>query len=89
LIEVFDDLSSVANDPQEDSLPLQVLEHVLIPKAGSTASCIRVKWGPPGKELVTCEDEVDLRRRFPSAPAWGQARFLAGENVMTKAATRV
>jgi hypothetical protein len=48
-----------------------------------------VKWGPPGKKLVTCEDEVDLRRRFPSALAWGQARFLAHGNVMTTAATRV
>jgi hypothetical protein len=89
LIEVSNDLSFVATDPQEESLPLHVLERVLIPKAGSTLSCIHVKWGPPGKELVTYEDEVDLQRRFPSAPAWGQAGFLAGGNVMTKAAIKV
>jgi hypothetical protein len=33
LTEVSDDLLTVATYPREESLPLQVLEHVLIPKA--------------------------------------------------------
>ena len=34
--------------------------------------------------MQTWEDEFDIRRRYPQAPAWGQAASEGGETVMTK-----
>jgi hypothetical protein len=31
--------------------------------------------------LTTWEEAIDLRRRYPTSPAWGQAGFQGGGNV--------
>jgi hypothetical protein len=57
---------------------------LFVPRAGSTAKRIRVLWDVLGPKLISCEDEQDLRRRYPEAPTWGQAGGKGGGNVMTK-----
>jgi hypothetical protein len=34
---------------------------------------IQVEWSDPMATNITWEDVVELRQRFPSSPAWGQA----------------
>lgn len=37
-----------------------------------------IKWSHMPTSLATWENLVDLQRRFPKAPAWGQAGSFAG-----------
>jgi hypothetical protein len=40
-----------------------------------------VKWSAWPKELATWEDDELIKKRFPTALAWGQAESQGGENV--------
>jgi hypothetical protein len=42
---------------------------------------VLVHWSGLAPENATWEDVNDLKRRFPHAPAWGQAGFQEGGNV--------
>ncbi|WVZ53784.1 LOW QUALITY PROTEIN: hypothetical protein U9M48_004680 [Paspalum notatum var. saurae] len=46
---------------------------------------VPVKWSRLPPELSTWEDYEALRQRFPRAPAWGQAGFQGGGNVIATA----
>ena len=49
--------------------------------ASSTTRRMRVLWDNLPASMATWEDPDELRRRFPAAPAWGQAGSQGGENV--------
>jgi hypothetical protein len=42
---------------------------------------VLVKWSGWPESMATWEDAADLKRRFPSAPAWGQAVLQEGGDV--------
>ena len=75
--------SILAFDLADDSVsePLEIIEHALINTGGATASRVRVPWTGLPVELTTWEDAEDLCRRFPRAPAWGQAVLQGRGNV--------
>lgn len=81
---VSPDLSSVATDETVPTSPLLVLDRQLRLRGGSAIPQIMVRWDSVS-QLQTWEDENDLRRRFPTAPAWGQAASKAAGSVMTSA----
>lgn len=65
--------------------PLQFLERALVPDAGATAERVRVRWAGLPADLTSWEDAADLCRRYPTAPAWGQAVPQGRGNVKTTA----
>jgi hypothetical protein len=75
------DLSTVCVDPTVLPVPVAVIQRALKGKGGRMAMRTLVQWNSPS-QLQTWEDEQDLQRRFPSAPAWGQAAIQAGGTVM-------
>jgi len=78
------DLSTVCTDPTADCVPILVLDNQLVPHGNSVASKLLVQWNS-ASHMQTWEDELDIRRRYPQAPAWGQAASEGGgETVMTK-----
>jgi len=79
------DLSSVITDPFLEVLPVALLGQQLVGHAGAVVPRVKVQWTGMSTELATWEDEADLRRRFPDAPAWGHASSQGGGNVRTKA----
>jgi ribosomal protein L21E len=78
---VSTDLSTVCVDPTVLPVPMAVIQRAYKGKGGRMAMRTLVQWNSPS-QLQTWEDEHDLRRRFPSAPAWGQAVFQVGGTVM-------
>lgn len=75
---VASDFHSSDTDPVMIIQPTHVLARVYRPHAGASAMKLKIRWGDDPAALVTMEDEQDLRRRFPMAPAWGQAVFQEG-----------
>jgi hypothetical protein len=74
---VSTDLSSVSFDPAVVVFPVIVLDKAYKSTSSSIALRILVQWDTPSK-LLSWEDEWDLRRRYPDAPAWGQAASEGG-----------
>lgn len=58
-----------------------LLRRALVPHGGATSSRVLIRWTSAPSHLDTWEAEDDLRRRFPDAPAWGQAVSYGGGNV--------
>jgi hypothetical protein len=75
--------SIVALDPLPDKPiePLQIIEHAWVSTGNASASRVRVRWSNVVPDLTTWEDADDLCRRFPRAPAWGQAVLQGRGNV--------
>jgi len=67
--QVSSDLSSVSTDPFVEVSPVAVLDHKLVAHAGAVVPRVKIQWSGMPSTLATWEDEKDLRRRFPSAPA--------------------
>jgi len=67
------ELDSVSTDPFLDVSPVAVIDHQLIPHAGTVVPRVKIQWTGMTAAMATWEDEADMRRRFPSAPAWGHA----------------
>ncbi|XP_024314628.1 uncharacterized protein LOC112270762 [Brachypodium distachyon] len=65
--------------------PLQVTEEILahhtIQRGAASVQQVQVKWSELPPDLATWEDQAELRRRFPAAPAWGQAVSEGGGDV--------
>lgn len=80
-IEVSTDLATVCTDPTDSPIPVAMLDRALKGAGGATSSRVLVQWNS-ASQLISWEDEQDLRRRFPGAPAWGQAASEGGGNVM-------
>lgn len=54
-------------------IPLQVLQRRL--SADGKVDEVLNRWSSMPSTLATWENAADLKRRFPGAPAWGQARL--------------
>lgn len=67
------DISAVCSDPTLELLPHCILERSLVAKGTASAFRVKVQWAGMPPSLATWEDEDDLRRRYPTATAWGQA----------------
>jgi hypothetical protein len=74
---VSTDLSSVSFDPAGVVVPVTVLDKAYKSTSSSIALRILVQWDTPSK-LLSWEDEWDLQRHYPDAPAWGQAASEGG-----------
>ena len=84
---VSTDLSCVCVDPSHTPLPITILQEAFHQQGNSAVRRLFVQWDSP-LALCTWKDELDLRRRFPSAPAWGQAASQGGGNVMNRKAAK-
>jgi hypothetical protein len=75
--------ATLPSDIESHSVPELVLQQ----RVGSTATRqirqVLIKWSNWPPEMATWENLEDIRRRFPAAPAWGQAGFQGGETVTT------
>ena len=84
-VQVSQDLSTVCIDPM---LVLQLESFLGIrysTKGSSTVRQVLVQWMSLPADMATWEEVYDLRRRFPKAPAWGQAGY-EGEGIIRKRA---
>ena len=62
--------------------PIQFLDSRMIIKGATAMNQIRVATSGMPSMFSTWEEINDLRRRYPSTPAWGQAGFCGVGNVM-------
>lgn len=69
--------STTADPPQ----PVHVLERHFIRKGAKMVEQVLVRWSGDDAAVRTWENPHELRRRFPSAEAWGQASAQGGKNV--------
>lgn len=67
-------------DCQPDE-PYQVLQHRQYLRGSTVRAQVLVQWSSMPESLATWEDETQLRARFPSSPAWGQAGVEGKGNV--------
>jgi hypothetical protein len=84
---VSTDLTEVSWESDKTLEPLAVVQRAYKNTGGATALRALVQWDSPSK-LQTWEHEQDLRRRFPTASAWGQAASEDGGNVMNRKAIK-
>jgi hypothetical protein len=61
--------------------PDKVLQTRVLNTLDGARTQLQVKWSAWLEELATWEDEELIKKRFPSALAWGQAESQGGENV--------
>jgi hypothetical protein len=59
----------------EELKPLKFLDDRLIRKGSSTLHQVKVQWTHLTLQFISWKKVFDLRRRYPDAPAWGQAGF--------------
>lgn len=87
--QVSVDTSVILSDLCTTVVPEQILQQALVPHGAAMAPRILVRWSGPVHSLTTWEDADDLCRRYPRAPAWGQAMFEEEGNVtnLTRAPT--
>lgn len=64
-------------------VPARVLQRCLRQQGPVAVSQVLVQWSGQPESLATWEDYDDLKRRFPRAPAWGQAVIQGEGNVST------
>ncbi|WVZ61926.1 hypothetical protein U9M48_011733 [Paspalum notatum var. saurae] len=81
--EVQSDLAIVCIDPFACMIPEAILERKQAPRGNSVVSQVLVRWTSLPDSMATWDEEIDLRRRYPKAPAWGQAG-IQGEGYVTK-----
>ena len=79
-VEVSPDID-IPSEPVEDTSPVVVLDHRLIQVGSSYRSQVKLRWSGLPSSLTTWEEVHDIRRRFPMAPAWGQAGIQGGGSV--------
>ncbi|XP_037473923.1 uncharacterized protein LOC119349941 [Triticum dicoccoides] len=66
---------------QAEHHPVAIHDHKLVRVKGELQPRFLVRWSGLPPSLATWEDPVELRRRFPSTAAWGQAATQGGANV--------
>ncbi|CAD6253096.1 unnamed protein product [Miscanthus lutarioriparius] len=81
LVLIEDDITAVPTDPAEVVHPIEFTDSRMVIKGASAVSQIQVRWSSLPSSLTTWEEVTDLRRRYPTSPAWGQAGFRGGGNV--------
>lgn len=62
-------------------VPARVLQRRLRQQGPMSVSQVLIQWSGQPETLATWEDFDDLKRRFPRAPAWGQAGSQGEGNV--------
>lgn len=62
-------------------VPSRILQRRLRQQGPVAVSQVLVQWTGQPEALATWEDTDDLKRRFPRAPAWGQAGIQGEESV--------
>jgi hypothetical protein len=65
------------------AVPSRVLQRRFRQQGPIAVSQVLVQWSGQPESLATWEDSEDLKRRFPYAPAWGQAGLQGEGNVST------
>lgn len=61
--------------------PLQVLQRRQYLRGSTLRPQVLIQWSSMSASLATWEDEAQLKARFPSSPAWGQAGAEGEDNV--------
>ncbi len=69
------------------SVPLQVLDRRLIRKGSKMVVQVQILWSGEEPRAITWENLQEMRRRFPTSEAWGQASSQRGENVTESIST--
>lgn len=82
-IQVTSDLSVLPDADTAPALPVAVLDSRTVQKGSSTITKLLVQWSDQPAALATWEEIHDLHRRYPDAPACGQAVFRGGGSLMT------
>ena len=59
--------------------PEAILEHQLVKKGNTAIPQVKVTWTSLLASATTWEDYHVIKKRFPDAPAWGQAAAQGGE----------
>lgn len=67
--------AALPDDPPDLQLPEQIISRRWRSLGNSSISEGLVSWSGMPDSLATWENLQELRRRFPEAPAWGQAGF--------------
>ena len=62
-------------------VPARILQRRLRQQGPVAVAQVLVQWSGQPETLATWEDQDELKRRFPRAPAWGQAGHQGRENV--------
>ena len=83
LTPVSTSLASLASVTDIALEPLQIIERAYVPHGGATATRVRIRWTGLPPDMTSWEDANDLCRRYPRAPAWGQAVLHGKGNVTT------
>ena len=82
-IQVSADLDMIPSDPSAELLPVAVLDHRWISTGSSPKHQVLIQWEGLPSSRATWEESLDVQRRFPSAPTWGQVGFKGRGNVKT------
>lgn len=77
-------VSHTLPDPAQERfrIPVKVLQHRLRNVGNTLTSQLLIQWSWPAS-MPTWENEVEIKNKFPLAPAWGQAGSQGGEDVTT------
>ena len=75
-LPVTTDLEAAAAKPEA------ILERRLVKKGNTAIPQVKVTWTGLPSSAMTWEDYNVLKKRFPDAPAWGQAATQGGKDVM-------
>lgn len=79
---VHEELPLIDDESQPLQIPEQVLDKRRARRCNNSIDEVLIKWSDLPSSLATWENELELRERFPRAPAWGQAAREGGRNVM-------
>jgi hypothetical protein len=75
---VYSTLPTVTDLEATAAVPEQILDRRLVKKGNTAIPQVLLTWTGLPKESTTWEDYHVVRKRFPAAPAWGQAESSAG-----------
>jgi hypothetical protein len=78
---VYKDLPQVVDLEHQELQPERVLQRRLVKKGNNAVPQWLIKWNHLPEDSATWEDANVVQRRFPLAPAWGQAGYSAGDTV--------
>lgn len=79
--------SPFPSDTNQLAVPCKVLAQRWRKKANGVVEQVLVQWSPGDAAAATWEDRLELKTRFPLAPAWGQAGSQAGRGVREPGST--
>lgn len=82
---VYDALPVTTDLEAAAATPASIIEHRLVKKGNTAIPQVKVSWTGLPPTATTSEDYYVLKKRFPAAPAWGQAASQARGGVMPDA----